>query len=403
MRKGFTLIELLVVIAIIAILAAILFPVFAKAREKARQTSCLNNQRQMATATMIYAQDHEEKLPTADAYWGAISLDKGVLVCPTAGKKQPNGYGFNANIGGLALGELPSPETALLTGDAISTANSLLTIPSDIAARHNNGAILAYADGHAVLASATSPAFLAVCQGTEDLMADSGWIVNGGTVDTNTYGKTTNGAFEVKGYGDGNWIYAKRDVGATRQAASWWSISCMLKTYQVNAFNASDTAGGGHNIAISDVNNNTIAILRREVSGNYGDRWDYLGTGTSTTFPWGGTERLNLSAWASPLMSRWEHDYGWNGGANTTNELPNSTETAKYAPDTVASTLGNGYQSLFIVGMSGKVMLSYGSFSWSGTPIAGSDWSKPRYIRFGTEYCYHHIYTDIQSLKFGCK
>jgi len=57
-RRGFTLIELLVVIAIIAILAAILFPVFAKAREKARQSSCLSNMRQLGTGMMMYAQDY---------------------------------------------------------------------------------------------------------------------------------------------------------------------------------------------------------------------------------------------------------------------------------------------------------------------------------------------------------
>jgi prepilin-type N-terminal cleavage/methylation domain-containing protein/prepilin-type processing-associated H-X9-DG protein len=62
-RKGFTLIELLVVIAIIAILAAILFPVFAQAREKARQTSCLSNQKQVATATLMYTQDYDEAFP----------------------------------------------------------------------------------------------------------------------------------------------------------------------------------------------------------------------------------------------------------------------------------------------------------------------------------------------------
>jgi len=62
-RAGFTLIELLVVIAIIAILAAILFPVFAKAREKARQTSCLSNFKQQSLGFMMYAQDWDEYLP----------------------------------------------------------------------------------------------------------------------------------------------------------------------------------------------------------------------------------------------------------------------------------------------------------------------------------------------------
>jgi prepilin-type N-terminal cleavage/methylation domain-containing protein/prepilin-type processing-associated H-X9-DG protein len=61
-RRGFTLIELLVVIAIIAILAAILFPVFARAREKARQSSCLSNHKQIALAMLAYAQDYDEKL-----------------------------------------------------------------------------------------------------------------------------------------------------------------------------------------------------------------------------------------------------------------------------------------------------------------------------------------------------
>jgi prepilin-type N-terminal cleavage/methylation domain-containing protein/prepilin-type processing-associated H-X9-DG protein len=64
--RGFTLIELLVVIAIIAILAAILFPVFAQAREKARQTTCVSHGKQIGTAIMMYAQDYDERLPQID-------------------------------------------------------------------------------------------------------------------------------------------------------------------------------------------------------------------------------------------------------------------------------------------------------------------------------------------------
>jgi prepilin-type N-terminal cleavage/methylation domain-containing protein/prepilin-type processing-associated H-X9-DG protein len=65
-RNAFTLIELLVVIAIIAILAAILFPVFAQAREKARQTSCLSNIKQIGLGLLMYAQDYDEQFPRAD-------------------------------------------------------------------------------------------------------------------------------------------------------------------------------------------------------------------------------------------------------------------------------------------------------------------------------------------------
>jgi prepilin-type N-terminal cleavage/methylation domain-containing protein/prepilin-type processing-associated H-X9-DG protein len=77
-RKGFTLIELLVVIAIIAILAAILFPVFAQAREKARQTSCLSNMKQIGHGLTMYLQDYDDVFPfnwygrTPDVWWQSL-------------------------------------------------------------------------------------------------------------------------------------------------------------------------------------------------------------------------------------------------------------------------------------------------------------------------------------------
>jgi prepilin-type processing-associated H-X9-DG protein len=150
---------------IIAILAAILFPVFAKAREKARQTACLNNQRQIALAIQMYTQDHEELLPAAAEVWGAINLDKGVLICPTAGKKQANGYVYSSLVAGIALGEIADPTAEVLVADgkALSTAvanpaANVLYAPGDLDWRHANGYIAAFVDGHAGLMK-TAPAF----------------------------------------------------------------------------------------------------------------------------------------------------------------------------------------------------------------------------------------------------
>src|ERR1700727_1097783 len=81
-RSGFTLIELLVVIVIIAILAAILFPVFAKVREKARQTTCLSNMKQLGLALMQYSEDNDE--------WLCLSSHVGGY--PYYSKPTANGY-----------------------------------------------------------------------------------------------------------------------------------------------------------------------------------------------------------------------------------------------------------------------------------------------------------------------
>jgi prepilin-type N-terminal cleavage/methylation domain-containing protein len=72
--NGFTLIELLVVIAIIAILAAILFPVFAQARERARTATCISNLRQIGVANQMYVQDYDERFPFAGREWPQASF-----------------------------------------------------------------------------------------------------------------------------------------------------------------------------------------------------------------------------------------------------------------------------------------------------------------------------------------
>ena len=78
LRAGFTLIELLVVVGIIAILAALLFPVFAQAREKGRQTYCLSNLRQIGTAMMLYTEDHDGFFPPAIGRVGRRPIEEDV-------------------------------------------------------------------------------------------------------------------------------------------------------------------------------------------------------------------------------------------------------------------------------------------------------------------------------------
>jgi prepilin-type N-terminal cleavage/methylation domain-containing protein/prepilin-type processing-associated H-X9-DG protein len=165
--RGFTLIELLVVIAIIAILAAILFPVFAKAREKARQSSCLNNQRQIAVAILMYAQDHDEELPDSSNVWPELNIDRNILMCPTKGKKVANAYVYHDGVSSLALGEIADPSGCLLTMDGQHAAttspvtydNVAYTI-DDVDARHSNKFVATFADGHVDVLSTTPDTLL---------------------------------------------------------------------------------------------------------------------------------------------------------------------------------------------------------------------------------------------------
>jgi prepilin-type N-terminal cleavage/methylation domain-containing protein/prepilin-type processing-associated H-X9-DG protein len=113
-RSGFTLIELLVVIAIIAILAAILFPVFAQAREKARQTSCLSNTKQIGLAFMQYIQDYDEMLP------------------PVAGTYVANNTSYMSHWGVDLIGGTNAPTASIPAG---------VTVPSLIGSYIKNNQI----------------------------------------------------------------------------------------------------------------------------------------------------------------------------------------------------------------------------------------------------------------------
>ncbi|MHB9133984.1 MAG: type II secretion system protein [Armatimonadota bacterium] len=212
-RRGFTLIELLVVIAIIAILAAILFPVFAKAREKARQTSCINNQRQIAVAITMYVQDNSEQFfpDPVSSSWATFLKpynEPSIYDCPTKTGKGSNDvpeYGFNSVIFGATLGSLTAPSEALISGDLVISpsmnANSSITsCDTQLDPRHNSGVVLSCADGHVTWVNTkSSPAV------TGALLANGINPFQGGEVVLNQSTQLTTGSSLVGGYWLNNW------------------------------------------------------------------------------------------------------------------------------------------------------------------------------------------------------
>lgn len=148
--RGFTLIELLVVIAIIAILAAILFPVFAAARENARKASCISNMKQLATAMRMYSDDNGDRFaPGTTGAWEDKNLWwfkvdpyikqmqgtslTGVYVCPSSPKLRGGNenvrrcYGYNAYYLGAAPGQ---PLVTAKTAEAQSPSTTILFLES---------------------------------------------------------------------------------------------------------------------------------------------------------------------------------------------------------------------------------------------------------------------------------
>ena len=189
MRRGFTLIELLVVIAIIAILAAILFPVFARAREKARQTSCTSNVKQMMMGVLMYVQDYDERLLLGVhpcAVWpGANALthsyltpniafghllepyckNQNIFVCPSGDAADAcwgHTYQYNSSLfsassagapgAGLTLAQFEDAAGTLViadcSGPSWGTNHSRKAHSSDTITAYRN---IGYLDGHAKL------------------------------------------------------------------------------------------------------------------------------------------------------------------------------------------------------------------------------------------------------------
>ncbi len=175
--RGFTLIELLVVIAIIAILAAILFPVFARARENARKSTCQSNLKQIGTGILMYLQDYDERMfnhcgmprpgNTADGFpehcWpycvAPYIKNTQVFVCPSSTSTFPNSIGLNfRGVDQKALATFTSPADTIALMDSTSVVTCPLGATGSCCAatngtgrwheRHMDGLNIGWMDGH---------------------------------------------------------------------------------------------------------------------------------------------------------------------------------------------------------------------------------------------------------------
>jgi prepilin-type N-terminal cleavage/methylation domain-containing protein/prepilin-type processing-associated H-X9-DG protein len=177
--RGFTLIELLVVIAIIGVLAAILFPVFARAREKAKAATCQSNLKQLCMALIMYADDADGAGPfsTCGSFWEAKLGDGGYAAklvtnaatgawsplysCPTGGAYGANNYRGSHGPAGACNGAAPwrladarQPERTLLVGDSIGVLAQMPVNFYDVngdgllTPRHQAVNTVGFCDGH---------------------------------------------------------------------------------------------------------------------------------------------------------------------------------------------------------------------------------------------------------------
>jgi prepilin-type N-terminal cleavage/methylation domain-containing protein/prepilin-type processing-associated H-X9-DG protein len=243
-RRAFTLIELLVVIAIISILATILFPVFAQAREKARATSCSSNLRQLATAVLMYTQDSDESFPlgTPNAWTGSWPVQVSPYVqslaifrCPDdSDMTQPSwtdgwagvpiSYTANGFIDGDVDGKAPIPMKGVMTmaQDKISPVNrsqASITKPSEtiLLTEKFNTDVLA-AGGWGNLSSFAPGAITVGTPKWDGLAANE--IPNGTLPATNKWPTGPDGSISAHHHGMANFAFCDGHVKTMRPPAT---------------------------------------------------------------------------------------------------------------------------------------------------------------------------------------
>jgi prepilin-type N-terminal cleavage/methylation domain-containing protein len=265
-KKGFTLIELLVVIAIIAILAAILFPVFAKAREKARQASCQSNMKQLGLAFIQYTQDYDEKFPPGILSGAAVSgslygegwggelyqyvKSTGIYKCPddatqgAAGSTYPVSYAYNSNfvLNEVAItnASVNAPASTVLLSEAENDPTTVNLSPetSAVLSEAGDGVELATALGGAAQSTATY--YTGPIGGIYGTTAPG---VGPGTPFTGSAGLHTNGADYLCADGHVKWLLGQKISGGLTAASSTSAASAIPETTSSNAAGTSDSTG----------------------------------------------------------------------------------------------------------------------------------------------------------------
>jgi prepilin-type processing-associated H-X9-DG protein len=316
-------------------------------------------------------------LPVADGVWGALNLDKGVLICPTYGTKYPNGYGYNNAISGLAIGEVANPSETIVCCDG-KGANNIITTPNDVDARHAGKVIASYLDGHAEI-NTIGECISSICVAGTDLMtglpsagtstsyaADASmmpnttpwlrgvsvsdaeaWPPNGSRTYIKHYSSDGNPApcillhFGHDGGSSLPYEYFSRALPAVSASASWWAAKADVKFLNKSATDSRTEM----NMWVKDTSGNYIVNIERL-------NWNW--STNSHTYA-----KLNGTAFITGFWG------------------PTGTNPSDAAGRAELDNLFSSWRTLRFVAYGGKVTMIYGNYFVTVTPTAGSNWKSP--------------------------